>query len=232
MVAIPTINSAAWTVPLAEHLLLADEIDELRIYDAGDDFTSRWARYRRRLDDRVVWIDNRNQRLYDTWNRAIMEHSHTPTNVAILNADIRLPPNGIQSMAKAMREGGYQIASIDPTMPAMHSQHHKWYNGPLAELTEPQEGPRAVPNPNWVVGWAYMVAAEFWRGEKFAIDPAYEWWYGDDDLWLRTTKRGGRACFVRGVGSDHLGSVSDPYNENKKEKTERDFEHYKKVWGA
>lgn len=230
--AIPTINSAEWTIPLAEHLLLADKIDELRIYDAGDDFTSRWARHRRRLDDRLVWIDNRKRGIYDTWNGVIKEHSHEPTNVAVLNADIRLPPNALRDIFSGMRDGGFVLGSVDPARPAMHSQHHAWWNRELAAETRPDENHGNVIETMGTgsVGWAFMVAAEFWADKQFAIHPAFEWWYGDDDLWRRTRQAGGRTCIVCGIGCDHLGSVSDPYNPGKSEKIERDRANYEEIW--
>jgi GT2 family glycosyltransferase len=227
---IPTINTLGWTATLAEHLLLCDEVDEVRLYDAGTDGTEAWALHRRLTDKRLMWIDNRGRGIHETWNSVIREHGDEPTNVAILNSDIRLPPDGVRTLCEVMRAGGYQFAAVDATRPALYSQHHRWWHPDLHALTEPV-APHAVPLLETdVIGWAFVVAAEFWRDELYAVHPRLEWWYGDDDLMRRLYARGGRACTVRGVGCDHLGSGSDASNHDKAEKIARDQARFAELW--
>lgn len=229
---IPTINTIGLVAPLAEQLLTGDVVDEVWLFDAGTDSTMKWAYHRAKLDDRLRWFDTRGERIYDLWNRAVLSNSYEPTNVAILNSDIRLPPNAIAVMSSLMRGGGFTIATVDPTRPALHSQHHLAWNPSLGQLTSPVT-PRALSNPaRFVVGWAFVVAAEFWNGQEYAVHPGFEWWYGDDDLFLRTEQLGGKICRIEGIGSDHIGSVSDPYNPDKVNKTQRDAELFRKLWGA
>lgn len=229
---IPTVNTLGLVAPLAEQLLTGDEVDELWLYDSGQDGTREWAEHRSKIDTRLRWFDASGKGIYDLWNQAIVSNSHQETNVAILNSDIRLPINAVKDMSSLMRDGGYQLATIDPWRPAWYSQHYQMWNPALHAITAPLK-PRAIDSPpEYVVGWAFVVAAEFWFGQEYAIHPGFEWWYGDDDLFRRTAARGGRICRAEGIGSDHIGSASDPFNENKEAKTRRDAELFKTLWGA
>ena len=227
---IPTINTLGWTATLAEHLLLCDRVDEVRLYDAGTDGTQAWALHRRMTDKRLVWIDNRSRGIHETWNAVIREHSDEPTNVAILNSDIRLPLNGIKTLCDIMRRENYQLAAVDPTLPALYSQHHRWWHPTLHDVTQPVDPHPVTLLKDQVIGWAFVVAAEFWRDEPYAVHPQLEWWYGDDDLMRRLYARGGHACMVRGVGCDHLGSGSDASNPDKAEKIARDRARFAELW--
>lgn len=227
---IPTINTLGLTASLVEHLLNCDNVDEVHLYDSGADDTRAWAMHRQLLDRRLKWFDAIDIDIHNVWNKAILESSNEPTNVAILNSDIRLPINAISTMAQLMRENEYQLACVDPTLPALYSQHFARWNPELSNMISPID-PVAVPSgPEFVVGWAFMVAAEFWNGEPYAVYPDFQWWYGDDDIFLRTKHRGGRICRIAGLGSDHIGSISDPHNPNKQEKIRADTELFGKVW--
>lgn len=227
---IPTVNTLGLVAPLAEQLLTGDEVDELWLYDSGQDRTREWAEHRSKIDTRLRWFDASGQGIYDLWNRAILYNSDQETNVAILNSDIRLPISAVKDMCSLMRGGGYQLATIDPWRPAWYSQHHQKWNHSLHEITFPI-APHAIDSPpEYVVGWAFVVAAEFWANEPFAIYPGFQWWYGDDDLFRRTVLRGGRICRCVGIGSDHIGSASDHSNIDKQKKIEADAELFSAVW--
>lgn len=227
---IPTINTIGLTACLTEHLLLCDRVDEVWLFDGGEDATQHWASRRSETDQRLRWFDTRGERIYDLWNRAIMKNAEEPTNVAILNSDIRLPLNGIGTMCELMRRGGYQIATVDPWRPALYSQHHRAWNYPLHEITKTVEPCAVESPPEYVVGWAFVVASEFWAEQNYAIHPGFQWWYGDDDLFRRTALRGGRICRCVGIGSDHIGSASDHSNSNKQKKIDADTMLFSKLW--
>ena len=234
IVAIPTLNAIHWIAPLVEHLLFADQVDEIWIYDNGCiDQTAEWVNHRRLTDKRVFLIDSPGIGLYDMWNVIVQKASELDeeVNLALLNSDIRLPQNAIHTLSTMMRESGYHIASVDPTRPAAYSQHMQHHNPNIMAAVPPDFEPYIVDAPpGTVVAWAFVIAAEFWKGQPFATHPSYQWWYGDDDLFKRAYARGGRVCRVMGVGCDHLGGSSDEYNPNKLEKIAKDTEIFNKMW--
>jgi len=105
----------------------------------------------------------------------------------------------LKTMADNM--GNYDIVTIDTTRSSF----------------QPIEDVHAAKIGGWWhrVGWAFMVRADFWKGEKFAIDPRFKLWYGDDYLYRRAMERHGRVATMVGVGCDH--AVSQTPVENKEE---------------
>ena len=232
--AIPTLNAIEWVAPLVEHLLLADEVDEVWVYDNGcTDITADWVRNRRLMDKRLFLIDSRGMGLYEMWNDMVCKANEfdEEVNLAFLNSDIRLPPKALSTMSKLMREGGYKIATVDPTISSLYSQHFSSWNPLMNVQYKDTVSPFADQYlPASPIAWAVVIAAEFWKDEPYAVHPSYQWWYGDDDLFRRAYARGGSICIVRGVGSDHLGSSSDAHNPRKKEMIESDTKIFNKMW--
>lgn len=232
--AIPTLNALEWIAPVIEGLLLADKVDEVWIYDNGcTDKTADWVRNRRLMDKRLFLIDSKGMGIYDMWNHMIAKANDysEPVNLALLNSDVRLPVNAIHNLSRVMRENNYQIASVDPTRPAFYSQHLPVWNPALSQVFPKDFEPYPVDAPpGYVVAWAFVIAAEFWKGQPFAVHPSYQWWYGDDDLFRRAYARGARVCRVMGVGSDHLGSSSDAHNPRKQEMIDSDTKIFNKMW--
>lgn len=229
---IPTRNKLEWTGPLIEHLLLAEKLDEVWLYDNGSESNIKnWVLHRSKLDPRLKYIDASSMRLYDMWNDAIKKASVISgyPNLAILNNDIRLPHNSIDTMATLMRKGNYKIAAIDPTRPAIYTPTINVYTGmttvptPIAPFAEPM---RYVNR----IGWAFIVAAEFWKNEPWAIHPDYIIWYGDNDLYTRIAKRKGKICWIRGIGCDHAMEQSDSEYPTKWEDAAKDKETYERIW--
>lgn len=232
--AIPTLNAIEWVAPLVEHLLLADEVDEVWVYDNGcTDITADWVRNRRLMDKRLFLIDSKGVGLYEMWNDMVCKANEfdEEVNLAFLNSDIRLPPKALSTMSKLMREGGYKIATVDPTISSLYSQHFSSWNPLMNVQYKDTVSPFADQYlPASPIAWAVVIAAEFWKDEPYAVHPSYQWWYGDDDLFRRAYARGGSICIVRGVGSDHLGSSSDAHNPRKKEMIESDTKIFNKMW--
>lgn len=209
--AIPVRNAIYWTAPLVEHLLLNDALDEVWVYNNGStDITETWVTNRQAIDGRLKLFNFPDLSLYEMWNHMIKTaaDNYENANLAILNNDIRLPPFAIKTMANLMRNGNYVIAGVDPSRTGLYTVSiGQW------------DSSRALPTPidpyceeaqfGHRIGWAFMVAAEFWKDQEYAIYPGYKVWYGDDDLYRRAMSRGGRTCIVRGVGCDHAESQSD-----------------------
>jgi len=205
--AIPVRNKIEWTAPLVEHLLLHDDLDQVWVYDNGStDLTKEWADNRQRLDNRLVLVDAFGVQLYHMWNDMVREAAQYPScNLAILNNDIRLPPYAVRDMSLRMREGNFQIAAVDPTRTGLHTFSIGWWDFSRA-LPPPIDPYCEELNIGDRVGWAFVVAAEFWKDESFAVHPDYVHYFGDDDLYRRCMTRGGRAAIVRGIGCDHAES--------------------------
>lgn len=228
--AIPVRNKIEWTAPLVEHLLLHDDVDQVWIYDNGSsDRTVEWVENRRRLDQRLIRFDAAEMPIYHMWNQMIRNAGvYESTNLAILNNDIRLPPYAIRDISLNMRKGGYQIAAVDPLRTGLYTYSIEWWGGPEHALPHPIDPYCEGVSPGFRIGWAFVLAAEFWKDEEYAVHPDFSIYYGDDDLYRRAMVRGGHACIVRGIGCDHAEDQSgwarnvDTWNKDK--------EVYERLW--
>jgi GT2 family glycosyltransferase len=229
---IPTKNKLEWTAPLVEHLLLAEKLDEVWVYDNGSrENVKEWVFNRCKIDSRLSYIDASSMRLYDMWNNAIKNASvlDNYVNLAILNNDIRLPHNSIDTMSKLMRKDNYKIAAIDPTRPAIFTPTINIYTGQQTIPTPIEPFAESMSYRNRI-GWAFIVAAEWWKNEPYAIHPDLIIWYGDNDLYARVAKRKGKICWIRGVGCDHAMEQSDSEYPSKWEDAEKDKQTYERLW--
>ena len=230
--AIPTKNKLEWTAPLIEHLLLAEELDEVWLYDNGStDSTKLWVEHRALIDKRLKYVDASSMRIYDMWNDMIKQSStlDSKVNLAILNNDIRLPHNSIKIMSELMRKERYSLIAIDPARPALYTPTINIYGGDNTVPTPIKPFIKKV-GPKNRIGWAFVVTAEWWKDEQFAIHPDYIIWYGDDDLYLRTSLRGGKIGWAIGVGCDHAMEQSDSEYPDKWEHAAIDKETFHKMW--
>lgn len=214
--AIPVRNNLKWTAPLVEHLLLADDVAEVWIYDNGStDMTKDWVHSRALLDSRLMYKDAKHMRVYDMWSHMIKEASTIENSrLAILNNDIRLPHMAVRTVADRM--DGFQIAFHDRTVRASE---------PIIDepVTEAWWGEKT--------GWFFMLDPSFWKDEEYPIHPNLRIWWGDDDLFRRAQVRGARLCVVRGVGSDHFEWSSDSeYPGDKWADVELDRAEFARIW--
>ena len=214
--AIPVRNNLKWTAPLVEQLLLADEIDELWVYDNGStDMTAAWVMNRAQIDSRLMYKDMRGQGLYDMWNHMIRTAASIGgVRLAILNNDIRLPHRALWTMARQMQ--GFQLACIDKEL----GSFDPIYDAPPVEAWWAER-----------TGWAFMLDADFWKEVEHPIHPTLKIWWGDDDLFRGAQTRGGRICRVLGVGCDHAEQASDSeYQGDKWIDVEFDRLEFIRIW--
>lgn len=217
--AIPVKNNLKWTAPLVDSLLLGDEVDEVWIYDNGStDATRYWIQQQQAIWARLKYIDASQMGFYEMWNHMIKNAADIGgVKLAILNNDIRLPHMALKTMADNM--GRYTIVTIDTTRTSF----------------QPIEDVHVNRISGWWyrVGWAFMVNADFWKNEEFAVDPRFKLWYGDDYLYRRTLERGGRIGTMVGVGCDHAVSVTtntEIEESRKNEITSQDKELFDTLW--
>jgi hypothetical protein len=214
--AIPVKNQLKWTAPLIEGLLIGDQIDQLWIYDNGStDNTKIWLTNRSRIDSRIKYVDTAGSRIYDMWNDMILTASKIDNaKLAILNNDIRLPFMALKMMAFCMQD--YQALMIDKTKSSFDQVSNVY-----------------VEDADWTqkTGWAFMIDAGFWKGQKYAIHPGLRFWWGDDDLFRRCQGGGGKIGIVRNIGCDHVEHSSDEeYDGDRIQDIEHDRQFFKTLW--
>ena len=214
--AIPVKNNLKWTAPLIEGLLLGDEVDEIWVYDNGSiDGTKNWIDHRIKIDGRLKYVNAFNWKFYDMWNHMIHAAANMDgAKLAILNNDIRLPHMALKTMSDNMAH--YKIAIIDKEKGSFQN---------IENVTTERIG--------WIhrAGWAFMIDADFWKQEEFAIHPDFILWWGDDDLFRRCENRGGQICRIVGVGCDHAVSASDSeYSGNKEHDILKDKDTFSQLW--
>jgi len=216
--AIPVRNQLRWTAPLIDSLLIGDKVDQVWLYDNGStDKTISWAYHKMKYDDRLYYKDASGMRLYEMWNNMVARASNmNDAKLAILNNDIRLPFMALKNIADNMQD--YQIAAVDTSKRSFD----KIENVYPEKATWQQK-----------TGHAFMIDANFWQGQKFAVHPQLIWWWGDDDLFRRCEARGGNICIMKGIGVDHGESESDPeYVGDKWRDIELDRVKFRNIWAS
>jgi glycosyltransferase involved in cell wall biosynthesis len=219
--AIPVKNSLKWTAPLVDQLILGDEVDEIWIYDNGStDLTKYWVQNIQKFSAKVKYKDASRMEFYEMWNHMVKTATDIGNvKLAILNNDIRLPHMALRYMAENM--DGYQLAQVDGR------------KGSFDQIIDPH--PVEI---HWTerIGYAFMMDADFWTDQEYAVHPDFIIWFGDDDLFKRCAVRGGRICEMKNLGCDHgwhqsyqyYSSVSGSMNSD----VHRDRETFLKIWGS
>lgn len=212
--AIPVKNNLKWTAPLIDSILLGDAVDEVWVYDHGStDQTRYWIQTQQQIWSRLKYIDAKDMTFYEMWNDMIKTAANMGgVKLAILNNDIRLPHMALKTMADNM--GKYKIAYIDKDKTSFE---------PIEEVS-----PQKVGGYWYRCGWAFMIDADFWKGEKMPIDTRFKLWYGDDYLYRRTIERGGQICTMIGIGCDH--AISQTPVDNIDEVRNHDKELFDSLW--
>jgi GT2 family glycosyltransferase len=210
---IPVRNALEWTQPLVESLLNGDEVDQVWLFDNGStDDTARWAASLAASDVRLTVVTRPRERLHGMWNEMVSRASEmSGAHLAILNNDIRLHPGTLRRMRTEMDD--FDLAFID------------------REVTTEAPTKVRANSANWTerTGWMFMLRADFWRNQPFAIDPGLRWWWGDDDLARRAQERGGRLCTLQGLGCFHAISQSE-YVGDRLSDIEHDRAYFSRLW--
>ena len=228
--AIPVKNQLRWTAPLVEHLLVGDKVDEVWVYDNGStDETRDWVMHRKKFDNRLKYRNAKGMGIYDMWNSMIHTAAteYRECSLAILNNDIRLHQDALWHMARLLREDDCKILAVDPSRPAISTRSIPLFDGVITPAVDPYVEVMTGKNR---IGWAFMVQAEWWADQEYAIHPDYKIWYGDDDLYRRIEQRGGKIGWARGIGCDHAIEQSDGEIPDKVAITDRDRAIFDRMW--
>ena len=142
----------------------------------------------------VIYDPDQEPHIYQMWNLGLewAERMSTRDNgtvrphaVAILNDDVRLPPDFAAKMTAALRESTATIA---------------FPNQFGASADRVNTSPGATLLHRRVTGYAFVVNGT----HGIRCDENFKWWYGDDDLDWRARCEYRGTHLVQGVTVDHL----------------------------
>lgn len=133
-------------------------------------------------------------------------------DIAILNSDVTIPPNWVETLSTAMRSTTAVLA-----YPDQHGGHQ--------QILHEESGP--IDLRQRITGYAYML-----RGETgLRLDEDLAWWYGDDDLDWRAREAGG-ALLVPGIPVEHRCPNGSMYERPElQEQAGRDRATFNAKWG-
>jgi GT2 family glycosyltransferase len=133
-------------------------------------------------------------------------------DIAVLNSDVVVPPDWVDTLSTAMRATTAVLAYPD--------QH-----GGTDQLLHTTAGP--IDLHQRITGYAYLL-----RGEAgLRLDEAMSWWYSDDDLDWRAREQGG-ALLVPGLAVDHRCPNGSMYERPELgEQAGRDRQTFARKWG-
>lgn len=134
-------------------------------------------------------------------------------DIAVLNSDVVIPPDWIDTLSTAMRSTTAVLAYPD--------QH-----GGTRQILHTKAEP--IDLRQRITGYAYMLRGE--HGLRFDEDLA--WWYGDDSADWTAREQGG-ALLVPGLAVEHRApNVSTHERPELLEQTGRDRDTFRKKWGV
>jgi len=216
-VTIPTIGYAGQLPGLVDAIEAVHPRAELFLPCNGDldDLNRVCGLLNRTGDPEPVW--RRGENLYALWNEGLSFASRLhPSPIAVLlNDDIRIHPETLNTIVDWMRETGAGIASWNP------------YQEPEA----PGDlWPREVTGTfrqGGIAGFAFAVRCDI----GVRADPGFHWWGGDDDLVWSVRKAGFKAYVLDGLGVEHGHAVSASARPAVYEHSEQDRQRLLERWG-
>lgn len=235
-VVIPVKNQLHYTQGIVKQLLEQGEADRIFVLDNGStDGTRDWVSDLYRYNDerfKVTLMEADGKSIHQMWNlgldcsiKTVFRSSsgkvmYSPHSVAILNNDIRIGPNFLSSLNKALR--------CDPSVGVVGANYdNRRFILPTQEVHQicanRYDGTGGLP------GFAFMVKGE--DGYRFPED--LTWWCGDNDLLLTVLSQGRKALLVRDAVCEHLdggggtGKWDDPEIQPV---LQRDIETFRRKW--
>jgi hypothetical protein len=121
--------------------------------------------------------------------------------IAILNDDIKLPANTLNTMLQQMKAGGFACVGVDPDP--------KTAFGILENIKTIEISGDGATLMTGITTWCFMVMSSAWVN----IDEGYKWWFGVGDLFEKIAKSGGRLGQINGLGINHVGSGTAQKND-------------------
>ncbi len=189
-VVIPVKDRLDLTRRLVDDLAGEGGYEALFVLDNGStDGTAAWLR-RRPVPARVELVETPELSIYGMWNLGVRlaRARHSPSNIAVLNNDIRTGPDFLARLATGLRSRP-DLWAVCPN-----------YDGrPVRGV----EYVRSTFKHGGLAGFAFMVRSEIF--DQVSFDEGFRWWYGDDDFDAQLKVLGGRAGIVGDATVEHIG---------------------------
>ncbi len=133
-------------------------------------------------------------------------------DIAVLNSDVVVPPDWVETLSAAMRSTTAVLAYPD--------QH-----GGTRQIMHTKAEP--IDLRQRITGYAYLL-----RGEAgLRLDESMAWWYSDDDLCWRAREAGG-GLLVPGIPVEHRApNISTSERPELQEQAGRDRQTFAAKWG-
>jgi GT2 family glycosyltransferase len=217
--AVPAVPPTFVVIPMKDNVELTRELlhelwadggyDAIFVYDNGSSEQTRTWLDRQARAARIEVVDAAGLTLVQMWNDAVSRARTRAAvcNIAFLNNDVRIGPCCIEMLSKALR--------ADPSLCAVSPNYDRRQIDDVQYVS-------STFKRRGMAGFAFMV-----RGEAFndvAFDPAFEWWYADDDLVAQIESSGRRVGIVPGATVEHVngGSQTVRYTKRILQACERD----------
>lgn len=207
-VAIPTIGQSHLLGPLVDDLLADGGVDELIIMDNTPDSRLQWTKHERLT---LVRCPQSKWGIHQMWNWAWRWAKRDwPTNLCLLNDDIKIPYNMVTRLASSLRGGDDDVWCVYPNYTLPLELDGEPY-GPDTTVPEREGHPfygqveqtHGTYKDGGMWGCAFMLRAELLHNPLPPIDEQFVWWCGDDDLVAQIELHGGKVCRVNDIALEH-----------------------------
>jgi hypothetical protein len=205
VVVIPVKNRLDLTKQLLTQLKEQGGYDEILVYDNGStDGTMDYLA----SQNIATGYDASGANIYSLWNDGIKEAqriSGGPCNVAVLNNDLILGEDFLETMAEGLR-------SAPPACIAVCGNYDgRKVNGKVQRVT-------STFKDGGFGGFAFMVKGEMVGSQIPYFDEKYTWYFGDDDFVHNVERAGGYVGLCAGARVDHIGGGSQTSSNGTKER--------------
>jgi GT2 family glycosyltransferase len=214
-IVIPVRDELHYTQAVVSQILEEEGWNNCLIYDNGS--VDGTPEFLKTLDERFLIIDAAGLGIYEMWSAGL--EASTADYVAILNNDIILGPRTFTILAEIMNKDE-QVWIAYPEY-QRHIAQGLDYKGPVITKGTYRHG--------GLSGWAFMVRREKMDWRPW-IDPALQWYGGDDDIVFETEKRGGLIAKAMGLPLDHYTEGTSRFHDALHEQKARDMAYLRKKW--
>jgi GT2 family glycosyltransferase len=201
IVVIPMKDRLDLTMALVDQLAEQGEATAVLIYDNGSsqetlDQLKAWQRPTG-LGQLAVF-DASGQNIHQMWNRGLSMAAAggQPCNVAVLNNDIKIGPNFLSGLARALRYD--ELAAV-----VSPNYDDRDPGGADCQVVRDICAGR-YDGTGGIAGFAFMLKGE--GGYRFPEE--LNWWYGDNDMMCAAAAAGMHGLIALGVTCEHIGGGS------------------------
>lgn len=211
MAVIPTIGEAPQLPTLVGRLLGEGVSKVLLIANAEPP----WGPHLPRSGKDVVVLQHGGT-IYDSWNLGLDIAQADGSPALVLNDDAELAPGAAGKVLGTFdADDRLAVVGFDP------------YCRPEPARVAPYQMVSGSYRHGGVPGFAFAARPELCA----RVDPQFEWWYGDDDLFFATEAAGGRLAVRLGACVGHQAETTAVNHPWTLEARARDAERFRGKWG-